>query len=301
MTRSDPTLRRYERPRRPFSLAGALFGLALGLALGLLVSWVLFPTQQVDVAPWQIRADDRMQYLIAIGLAFSADSDLDRAVERLITLRLPGDPFQALADAACQLTTTGYVKNTSGLRAVRSMMALYQSQGRSGCADGLISAEAAPTTVVEVSLPTPTPLPVATKTATPQSALLSTPTPLVVAVPTAQRVDLFEAISVTTSCSAAQGGRIEAYVYELNGSTGVPGQPIRVRWSGGESTFYTGLLPERGAAYADFVMTEGVEYRVDMPGRAEPITTALAAVPCVDPTTGERAITTYRVIFRALQ
>jgi hypothetical protein len=44
-----------------------------------------------------------------------------------------------------------------------------------------------------------------------------------------------------------------------------------------------------------------VEYRVDMPGRAEPITTALAAVPCVDPTTGERAITTYRVIFRALQ
>jgi hypothetical protein len=72
-----------------------------------------------------------------------------------------------------------------------------------------------------------------------------------------------------------------------------------VRWNDGESRFFTGLKPELGPGYADFQMSESEEYIVDMPGLSDPVSTALSAVPCVDPITGELAITSYRVIFRS--
>jgi hypothetical protein len=41
---------------------------------------------------------------------------------------------------------------------------------------------------------------------------------------------------------------------------GVPGVEAVVEWDGGESHFFTGLKPELGTGYADFVMTPGVVY-----------------------------------------
>jgi hypothetical protein len=300
---SDPAVsQKYTRPRRFFSPIGVILGVAFGLAIGLFVSWYIVPVEQVDVAPWQLTTADRDRYMVAIALAYAQDGDLNRAVNRLLELRLPGDPIQAMADTACALATSGYVNSTSGLQAVRSMIRLYQPQGRAGCADTLISADGAATQIVEVILPTSTLTltPAASKTATPESQVLSTPTPLALSLPTPESIGAFEAISVNTSCSVQESGLIQVYVYEINGSTGVPGQPVRVRWNGGESRFFTGLIPERGDAYADFQMEEGQSYLVDMPDRADAVDTTLPAVPCTDPTTGERAITTYRVIFRAL-
>ncbi len=300
-TESTPSPK-YTRPRRFFSPIGVILGFALGLAVGLLIAWVFFPVEEIDVAPWQLQTADREQYLIAIALAYSEDSNLDRAVERLLSLRLNDDPIQAMADTACRLATTGYVNSTSGLQAVRSMMQFYQPQGRVGCADELISAMAAPTQVVDVTLPTSTPTltPAATKTSTPESAILATATPLAVTVPTPANVSAFEAISVNTLCSATESGLIQVQVYEINGTTGIPGQTIRARWQGGDSYFVTGMIPERGPGFADFQMTEGMSYIIDMPSAASPIDTALEAVPCTDPNTGERAITSYRVIFRSI-
>jgi hypothetical protein len=300
---SHPASRKYTRPRRFFSPVGILFGLILGLAAGLYVSWELFPTETIDVAPYQLGSMDKQQYMVAIALAYAQDGDLDRAVNRLVALRLPGDPIQAMADTACDLARTGYVNSSSGLRAVGAMMTFYQGQGRAGCADTLITASGQATQVVDVQLPTTTPTltPAATKTATPESAALATSTPVAVVVPTAAPQISYEAISVNTTCSAADSGLIQVFVYEINGATGIPAQPIRVRWApNNESIFYTGLKPERDPGYADFAMAENVNYIVDMPGLAEPIQTALSAVPCTDPTTGARAMTTYRVIFRAL-
>ena len=42
----------------------------------------------------------------------------------------------------------------------------------------------------------------------------------------------------------------------------VPGVKIQVTWQGGEDFFFTGLKPELGVGYADFVMTPGVVYAV---------------------------------------
>ncbi len=295
-----PASRKYRRPRRFFSPIGVILGLILGLAGGLTIAWVWLPVEEYDVEPWQLHQVDRAHYIVAIALSHSYDGDVNRAVRRLLDLRLAPDPIQAVADTACQLATTGYVNSTSGLRAIRSMMALYQPQGRAGCADTLIAADTIePTVVIEIALPTATFTlePPETKTPTPQA--LATATPFQFAAPTAAPQRDFDLISVNTTCSAQDSGLIQVFVYDTNGTTGLPGQRVRVRWDEGESIFFTGLKPERGAAYADFEMEAGKTYLVDMPGRSDPLREPLPAVPCTDPTTGERALTTYRVIFRA--
>ncbi|MBK8020505.1 MAG: hypothetical protein IPK19_03510 [Chloroflexi bacterium] len=296
---AKPARSRYERPRRPFSILGIVLGLILGMGGALAYTWLLAPVDPADTAPWQLDAEGRAAYTAAVALAFAQDSDLPRAVERLVAMRSPGDPIQGVADVACELASTGYVNNTSGLQAVRAMMHLYRLQGRTGCADELIPmGDNQVAGVVELDLPTPTITltPPPSKTPTPASGLAS-PTPPVIVVPTSPPTNDFILVTVTTSCTMERSGLIVVEVFEANGATGIPGMEIRARWNGGESRFFTGLIPERGASYADFQMDSGIDYIVDMPGRADPVQQPLSAVPCTTPN-GDRSVITYRVVFR---
>jgi hypothetical protein len=45
-----------------------------------------------------------------------------------------------------------------------------------------------------------------------------------------------------------------------------------VTWQGGEDHFFTGLKPELGLGYADFTMTPGVEYTLQLGAGGEPVT-----------------------------
>ncbi len=294
--------RRYERPRRVVSWIGVLLGASIGIAGGLLLAWSQ-PVQEYDTAPWQLDADDRAAYVVAIALRYNQDGDVGGAVQQLIDLRLPGDPIEQMAAIACQLATTGYVDNASGLRAVRAMMRFYQAQGRSGCADQVIAADdPAATAFVDIQAPTSTPTlpPPDTKTPTPDGGVGGTPTPNILIIPTSPPQTDFTFVNAATFCDSTRSGLIEVYVYEVNGATGVPGQAVRARWDGGESTFFTGLKPERGTAYADFQMSENLSYILDMPGRADPLAQPLVAVTCTTPE-GQRAVIGYRVTFRALE
>ncbi len=295
---SDEIPSRYLRPRRFFSIPGILLGLIIGAAIGLFITWGLAPVQEYDTEPWQLNASSKDQYIVAIAINYTHDGDLAGAINRLVDLRLPGDPIQAVADTACRLATSGYVNSSSGLHAVRSMMTLYQLQGRSGCADTLISADQAqPGSVVTIELPTPTLTPPPSKTPT-SAPSFQTPTPVLVIVPTVPPQNDFVLISVTTNCSTELSGLITVEVYDYDGVTGMPGEEIRARWDTGESRFFTGLKPEKGAAYADFQMDAGKNYIIDMPGHADPVQQPLSASPCVTPN-GDRATISYRVLFRA--
>lgn len=299
----ENTPRRYDRPRHLISWFGVLLGLALGITGGLIWAWQVQPIREFDTEPWQLQPDDRAQYIVAIALRYQHTGNVGQAVQSLIDLRLPGDPIQAMADTACQLATTGYIDNSSGLRAIRAMMAFYQGQGRTSCADAIIPvANGEPTQVIEIEAPTNTPTlpPPATKTPTPGVASAVTSTPNLVIIPTSAPQTDFAFVNAATFCDANNAGVIEVYVYEVNGATGVPGQAVRVRWDGGESTFFTGLKPELGPAYADFQMQENSSYIVDMPGRADPLPQPLVAVSCTTPD-GQRAVISYRVTFRAIE
>ncbi len=289
--------RKYLRPRFYLNWVGVFFGLAVGVALGLGYAWGVNPVVEFDTEPWQLRDADKAHYVVAIMLDYTYDGDLNRAVGRLLDLRLPGDPIQEAAEIACDLARTGYVESNSGLRAIRSLMTFYQLQGKSGCADTLIlMQDPEATAVIDVVVPTPTLIPPATKTPTPAPPAGPTATPFRVIVPTSAPSQDFVLISVSTFCDAELSGVIEVFAQDDEGE-GLPGQAVRVRWEAGSDTFYTGLKPERGAGYADFTMQPGVGYTVDLPGQSDPTTEPLAATPCTTDD-GERVVTSYRVVFR---
>lgn len=289
---------RRRRPLRVISWTGLLLGFAFGVGLGLYYTWNINPIVEVSTRPRQLADADRNQYLAAIALSFSYNGDLNAATERLIdTTAGRTDPFQLMADAACDLTRTGYANTGSGIRAIRAMKTFYQLQGRTGCADELILANNAPTREVVVVLPTPTDLPPATKTPTqppPPTATRAQPT---VVIPTAVPVQQFIVVNVSTYCNPERSGLIEVYVQDFNGQ-GIPGERIRVRWDTGEDQFVSGLHPARGAAYADFEMEAGIGYTIEMPGRSDPYSQALVAAPCTTEF-GQGALTSYRVTFRS--
>jgi hypothetical protein len=296
--RSTPA-RKYTRPRSFISWGGLLLGVLLGVAAGISYAWVIDPVQEFDTEPWQLRNDDRARYMVAIMLNYSYDSDLDQAINRLLGMRIEGDPIQAVADTACDLATTGYVENDSGLRAIRAMMQFYQLQGKSGCADTLIPAAGPePTTVVDVLIATATLVPPASKTPTQSPPDRASPTLVRIIVPTSPPQSDYIIVNAATFCDADLSGLIEVYVQDSNGE-GISGEQVRVRWDDGEDRFFTGLKPERGPGYSDFRMESGKEYVVDMPGLADPTERPLSAVDCSTPD-GDRAVTSYRVVFRPL-
>jgi hypothetical protein len=75
-------------------------------------------------------------------------------------------------------------------------------------------------------------------------------------------------------------------VYVRDGAgNGIPGAEITVSWSGGQDRFYTGLKSELDAGFADFQMTRGQLYRVEL--NSEPVVAATevnqaAATRCPD-------------------
>lgn len=299
---SDPRQRqrrsRYNRPRSYVSWWGIVLGLVLGIGGGLYFAWNIAPIEEFDTAPRQLSADDRAQYLVAVMLSYSYTGNLDQTIQRLLALNVPArDPIQYVADVACNLASGGYVNSGSGLRAIRSLMTFYQQQGKLGCADSLIRADDSQTGVVlQITASVPTPLPAATKTPTPPGPAQPTPTPGIITAPTTPPVSAFIVLRVDTFCSTEISGVIEVRVLNFNGQP-LPGQPVRVRWDGGQSNFFTGLKPERGPEYADFQMEDGREYIIEMPRRSDPYPTPLRASPCTTEA-GQTATTSYRVVFR---
>jgi hypothetical protein len=60
----------------------------------------------------------------------------------------------------------------------------------------------------------------------------------------------------------------------LENTNGEPAAGIElvITWLGGEEHFFSGLKPELGNGYADFVMTPDVEYTLSMSNGGTPIT-----------------------------
>jgi hypothetical protein len=287
---------KYQHHRSPIAFWALILGLLIGLGGGLYYSWEISPIIEVDTRPDQLNYEEKTQYVVAIMLAFSYDSDLMKAVDRLLILELGVDPVQTVADMACDLAANGDVNSSASLRAVRAMRTFYQLQGRTGCADNIIpDAETIPLELtLEVATPTPTLPPPPTKT---PSGALPTPTAGgIVTTPTSAPAGNYFGEVQATFCSVELSGTIEIRVVDGGGQE-IGGERVRVLWDGGSSDFVTGLKPERGLGYADFKMETGLSYIVSMPNQSDPIANPLVADACFTET-GEEAITSFRIVFR---
>ena len=274
-----------------FAYSVFALGLIAGIALGLALTRIHGPLQRGKSEAWQLRALDRHHYQIAIALEHAHHGDLPKALAKLIAMRPAQDPLDALAEAACALGSSGYLRSDSGIKALNSAVSLYASQGRAGCAEELLpreATEAAPAAIKRTPnagyatpLPTKPPLPEA---GAPISRLAPKPLPR----------RSFEARSARSHCDTAAPALIEVRVVDYLGR-GIPGQRIRVRWGEQEDIFLSGLKVDRGDAYADFQMDEGLEYAIDMPGAAEPLGANLSTGACYNE--GRRSLKSWRVTF----
>jgi len=225
-----------------------LTGLILGLGLGLVYAWVISPVKFVDTAPASLRADFKDQYRNLIATAYQDTGDLDRAESRLALLD-DLDPVAALSAQAQRLLLAGDPSNSASSLALLAR-AIQQDQ----------SAKVTPN--ASSSSPTPS---LVTSPANPSGAgpaltLPPHPTPTPSSTPGAP----FAVLSQDPVCDPSlPQGLLQVEVRNSDGGP-VPGAEIVISWSGGDEDFFTGLKPELGKGYADYKLTPGQTYAVQL-------------------------------------
>ena len=262
---------------------GLLFTLLVpflaGLGLGLAYSWVISPVRVVDSEPIALRADFKDQYRTAIAAAFSTTGNLSRAQARLSLLG-DADPIKALNAQAQRMLASGDPVSADQVAALASAI---ESGGVIAVSSPIpptapIINSPAPTWVTS---PTPTEGPLII-TDTPQPfetpiVVESTPRPTRTPIPTAG-APLALTAQDTICDTNLPDGLLQVLV--LNSSRRqMPGMEIQITWDGGSERFFTGLKPELGNGYADFLMTPDVVYSLQL-GVGSDVASGISAPAC---------------------
>ncbi len=251
-----------------------IIGLAIGLGAGLFYAWQVDPVIERNTGPDKLREEDQINYVVAVGLDYARMGDLDRAYNLLAQVEPGSDPFQVAADTVCTLTRQGRIQTSADIQAIRNLIAIFQGQPdvQANCDIAVFSVSNTPTPTPQVSVPTPTPTtpPIATKTATPESAIVQETIPVGPDATQPNIAGRMQVVSQRQFCNAENPGMILIRVQEET-ALEIPGIAIEVRWAGAggqqSQVFYTGLKPEPpyGLGYADFKMEPGVTYTVNLP------------------------------------
>lgn len=238
-----------------------LGGLVLGLLLGLAYTWYYLPVAAKVIAPTELQGAEREHYRALVALAYAANGDRAQAEARLNLLgedRLPN-----ILDAQASRSS----QPDEALALAELAAALRAPQG---AAPPAISQ---PTATVDANAAPATP---DRPAALPTLAVFA---PQPSATPDRTSGLRFRLSSQDTVCDPAlPPGLLQVYVVDEEGGQ-VPGARVTVTWAGGQTdVFYTGLAPEIGLGYADFLMTPQVSYTVTVGEAGEPASGLVAPV-----------------------
>lgn len=252
-----------------------LTGFVIGLALGLVYALVLSPVEYIDTAPSTLRSQDKDSYRSMIALAFQSDGNLARARQRLALLKDSSGSQNLAAQAQRLLAANPDDPNALALALLAAALAPQAATPASTEIPIPGVPLATPNQTALAVLPTatlspgqairsPTVLPSATPTITPTLTLtpLVTFTPRYTTLPTATLGAPFSLKDRQKVCDPSITQALLQVEVDNGAGEGVPGVPVLVTWPDGENTFYTGLMPETGPGYADFVMSPQVTYSI---------------------------------------
>lgn len=275
-----------------------LLALLAGLGLGLLYSWVISPVRYVDTTPASLRADFKDRFRTLIAAAYAANGNLDRARARLATLG-DSDPVEALSAQAQRMLAVG--ESFKSIQQVARLATDLQNAANS-------------TPLVSPSTPSPAPpslpSPLATSDTPPATAsaptlsaeatgeppVLVTATPRPLPTPTVTASPPFRLISQESLCDEnLPEGLLQIIVQDRNRRQ-IAGIEIIITWLNGEDHFFTGLKPELGNGYADFVMQSDVLYSVQIAAEGAPVSDIKA--PSCTSATGLPFLGSIRLIFQ---
>lgn len=278
-----------------------LTGVIIGIGLGLLVSWVFWPIRYRDNAPATLSEEYKDRYRALIAAAYMASGDIERARSRL---KLLGDPDMAVALIAQAQRGLAEGRPEAEVRALSLLgLTLGSGQGPTPdvtfpptlTPPPLPTAQATATRT-ETLIPSPVVAWTPTPANTPDSAsLLLTHTVPTNAVPSGQAgtptpptgtptpplptFTIAPTSTPTPTLTPGQPFRLAQKQVVCNPDLGQPmiqvqvhnasGAPMAgvegfVFWDGGSDRFITGLKPEMGLGYADFVMKQDLVYTIQL-------------------------------------
>lgn len=246
-----------------------------GVGIGLLYAWILSPVEYVDTMPAVLRADYKEQYRVLVASSYAATKNLDRAISRLSLLG-DADPVEALTAQAQRGLAEGQSWEAVRLLAELASAIRLSVVSSPSAADQTFAALSTP----KLASPSPTSSPT-------EDSSLPTHTPILLAPPTLRPVPtpiptrgaLFVLVRQETVCNPSlPDGLLQVNVLDAARKP-VPGVEIVINWAGGEEHFFTGLKPDVGNGYADFIMTPDVIYTLRLMQGSAPLTD-LSAPSC---------------------
>jgi hypothetical protein len=264
---------------------GILLALLAGFGLGLAYSWVISPLRVVDAAPVALRADFKDSYRAVIASAYAANGNLPRAEARLSLLK-DSHPIEALNAQAQRLSANGDAFQQADQVAA---LALALDKGVAANSPTAIPATKAVSNINLTStatFPPPPPeipiiltgtqLPITLEAQPTLPASTPRPTQTAIATPGAPfRLNGQEKVCDTN----LPEGLLQVMVLSSSRRQ-MSGVKIVVTWDGGEEQFFTGLKPELGNGYADYIMTANVTYTVQLAVGSD-VATGVSAPSCL--------------------
>lgn len=257
-----------------------LTGFVIGIVFGLLYAWLIAPRELQYTTPASLQPEFKDQYRSMIASAFVATGNLPRAEARLALLA-DEDVIQVLAAQAQR--TLGEGESPAEAQAL-GLLAVALGEGGSELIPSPVpsatpaDAQSPPGPTPEDGNPDPVESTPVTEPANVEqspsdqsgqgeienNASLSTATPLPTRTPTATPGSPFVLQSNTFVCDPDLPNPLIQVIAENTAGDPLPGQEISVSWESGDDFFFTGLKPELGTGYADFLMEPGLVYQVQM-------------------------------------
>lgn len=270
---------------------GAIIGLLLGVGIGLGYAWAISPHHIMNAPPSALRAEFKDQYRSLIAAAYAATGNLPRAQSRLSVLG-DADPIEALnAQAQRMLASPQTLERTEHLVALAFALGTGVSDApvRTPTMDILIDAGNTFTPTSPLSL---TDLPILLSE-TPElietqitvvgiepTVVEATPRPT--HTPTPEPGRPFTLTGQETVCdSNLPRGLLQVMVMNRSRRQ-VAGAEVVITWDGGKEQFFTGLKPELGNGYADYLMTPDTTYTVQL-ARGSDVALGISAPTCQSP------------------
>jgi hypothetical protein len=300
---------------KPGHILFVVVGVVVGLCLGLFITWQAWPVEYYDTDLVDLRREHKDDYVVMIAAAYAQNDDLESATSRLEQLGFE-ETKQIVLGLFQRYGEAGYREET------RSLARLAYDLGVSDVAllpyiqQPTPTPEPSPTpqpTPTEVVIPTATPTetpaePTATSTEappeptstatqpppapthTPTTPPEDTPTPTVAVDFDYQLVEKSD-LGCTTD---RDGDYILVYVRDVD-DRGVAGVKAVVEGPGVEDSFFTGLKPDIGPGFADFLVTIPGSYSVEVVGGKTQVAQGLAFDADCPAETPHRS---WRVVFR---
>ncbi len=264
-----------------------LLALLAGFGLGLVYSWIISPLRVTNADPVALRADFKDTYRAAIAASYAATGNLPSAQARLSLLK-DANSVEALNAQAQRMMANGDSLQQADQIAA---LALALDGNSDNIPTSIPATEIASNIEVDSTLTIPPPPPdapiVLTETQAPAETQLipvaSTPRPTRTAIPTLGAP--FTLSGQEDLCDTnLPDGLLQIIVLNSNRRQ-MPGIKIVITWDGGEEGFFTGLKPELGDGYADYLMTPNITYTIQLANGSD-VATGISAPTCQTPDGG---------------